>query len=78
MKCSAPGIGEIAAFSINDVSHALHYLLKMLEAMQWLDRGEPDTGGAGELGRPALFSVTIRRVQKNFLNRLLVAVRHGG
>ena len=31
----------LADFSINDIAHALHYLLKMLEAMQRLDRGEP-------------------------------------
>src|SRR5262249_5209990 len=30
----------LADFSINDIAHALHYLLKMLEAMQRLDRGE--------------------------------------
>ncbi len=35
----------LKGFSINDVAHALHYLLKMLEAMQRLDRGEVDTGG---------------------------------
>ncbi len=34
----------LAHFSISDLSHALHYLLKMLEAMQRLDRGEPTTG----------------------------------
>ncbi len=28
-------------FSVNDIAHALHYLLKMLEAMQRLDLGEP-------------------------------------
>jgi DNA-binding MarR family transcriptional regulator len=31
----------LADFSINDVTHTLHYLLKMLGAMQRLDRG-PD------------------------------------
>ena len=31
----------LADFSINDIAHALHYLLKMLDAMQRLDRGEP-------------------------------------
>ncbi len=35
----------LSDFSINDVAHTLHYLLKMLEAMQRLDRGEVDTGG---------------------------------
>lgn len=30
----------LADFSTNDIAHALHYLLKMLEAMQRLDRGE--------------------------------------
>ncbi len=32
----------LADFSINDVAHTLHYLLKMLEAMQRLDRGGDD------------------------------------
>ena len=36
----------LADFSVNDVAHALHYLLKMLEAMQRLDRGEVDGGDA--------------------------------
>jgi DNA-binding MarR family transcriptional regulator len=31
----------LADFSVNDIAHALHYLLKMLEAMQRLDHGEP-------------------------------------
>jgi DNA-binding MarR family transcriptional regulator len=35
----------LADFSINDIAHALHYLLKMLEAMQQLDRGAPDADG---------------------------------
>jgi DNA-binding MarR family transcriptional regulator len=35
----------LAGFSINDVTHALHYLLKMLENMQRLDA---DRGAAGE------------------------------
>ncbi len=33
----------LADFSVNDIAHALHYLLKMLDAMQRLDRGEPNT-----------------------------------
>ena len=33
----------LADFSINDMAHTLHYLLKMLDAMQRLDRGEPGT-----------------------------------
>ena len=32
----------LADFSVNDIAHALHYLLKMLEAMQRLDHGAPD------------------------------------
>ncbi len=32
----------LADFSINDVAHTLHYLLKMLNAMQRLDRGGVD------------------------------------
>lgn len=35
----------LAEFSINDIAHALHYLLKMLDAMERIDRGEPDTNG---------------------------------
>ncbi len=35
----------LADFSINDIAHALHYLLKMLEAMQRIDQGEPDRDG---------------------------------
>jgi DNA-binding MarR family transcriptional regulator len=30
----------LADFSVNDIAHALHYLLKMLDAMQQLDQGE--------------------------------------
>jgi DNA-binding MarR family transcriptional regulator len=30
----------LADFSVNDVAHTLHYLIKMLEAMQGLDRGD--------------------------------------
>lgn len=30
----------LADFSVNDIAHALHYLLKMLDAMQRLDLGE--------------------------------------
>lgn len=29
----------LADFSVNDIAHALHYLLKMLEAMQRIDQG---------------------------------------
>lgn len=29
-------------FSVNDIAHALHYLLKMLDAMQRLDHGGPE------------------------------------
>jgi DNA-binding MarR family transcriptional regulator len=32
----------LADFTINDIAHTLHYLLKMLEAMQQLDRGATD------------------------------------
>lgn len=32
----------LADFSVNDIAHALHYLLKMLDAMQRLDRGAPE------------------------------------
>lgn len=35
----------LADFSVNDIAHALHYLLKMLEAMQRLDGGAPDDDG---------------------------------
>jgi DNA-binding MarR family transcriptional regulator len=35
-------------FSINDMSHALHYLLKMLENMQHLDADALDKAGAGD------------------------------
>jgi DNA-binding MarR family transcriptional regulator len=31
-------------FSVNDIAHALHYLLKMLNAMQRLDQGESMDG----------------------------------
>ena len=40
----------LADFSINDVTHTLHYLLKMLENMQRLDaewHGEDEPAGAG-------------------------------
>lgn len=30
----------LADFSVNDIAHTLHYLLKMLDAMQQLDQGE--------------------------------------
>lgn len=43
----------LADFSINDVTHTLHYLLKMLENMQRLDaeRGTVEQGAAAE-GEP--------------------------
>lgn len=34
----------LADFSVNDIAHALHYLLKMLDAMQRLDQGESTEG----------------------------------
>jgi DNA-binding MarR family transcriptional regulator len=37
----------LADFSVNDIAHALHYLLKMLEAMQRLDGGAPEEGDVG-------------------------------
>ena len=33
----------LADFSINDMAHTLHYLLRILDAMQRLDHGEPAT-----------------------------------
>lgn len=36
----------LADFSITDMTHALHYLLKMLKNMQRLDTGEEDTAVA--------------------------------
>jgi DNA-binding MarR family transcriptional regulator len=53
----------LADFSINDVAHALHYLLKMLTAMQrldaqWLggddDQAEPDDARASSLASDLL------------------------
>jgi DNA-binding MarR family transcriptional regulator len=47
--------GEILAdFSINDVTHTLHYLLKMLENMQRLDAQwlSPDERGEGAPAQP--------------------------
>jgi hypothetical protein len=32
----------LAHFSINDIAHTLHYLLKILENMQRLDDGEAE------------------------------------
>ncbi len=40
-------------FSINDMAHALHYLLKMLDNMQRLDGTVPGVGKAGEAGEAA-------------------------
>ncbi|MBO9515434.1 MAG: MarR family transcriptional regulator [Variovorax sp.] len=37
----------LAGFSVNDITHTLHYLLKMLENMQRVDEMQ---GGAGETG----------------------------
>ena len=40
-------------FSINDVTHTLHYLLKMLENMQRLDQAWVETNGNDDIGVPS-------------------------
>jgi DNA-binding MarR family transcriptional regulator len=43
----------LADFSINDMTHALHYLLKMLQNMQRLDAGHNSDGNGEEAGDAA-------------------------
>ncbi len=38
----------LAGFSVNDITHTLHYLLKMLENMQRVDEMQGGAGDAGE------------------------------
>ena len=47
-KIRAYYAGALADFSLNDLAHALHYLLKMLRNMERLDAGREAGPGTGE------------------------------
>ena len=47
-KIAAYYAQALDGFSVSDMAHTLHYLLKMLDNMQALDRGEASTEGARE------------------------------
>jgi hypothetical protein len=42
----------LADFSVNDVAHTLHYLLKLLDNMKRLDESRPEAGKPPETKKP--------------------------